>query len=131
MGKGIEGHGRRGRPELPAAAGIGSSLREARLAAGLTLAQVAGPVYSAGYLSQVERGQSSPSADAVAHFNRRLGLELTVAGGVTETVPTPRDAVVRALRLLTEAEPAAAESARDLLRAAAAMLTLIAQRLDD
>jgi len=50
---------------------------------------------------------------------------------VTETVPTPRDAVVRALRLLTEAEPAAAESARDLLRAAAAMLTLIAQRLDD
>jgi transcriptional regulator with XRE-family HTH domain len=76
MRKGTARTGRRGRPELPAAVGIGASLRQARLEAGLTLAQVAAPVYTAGYLSQVERGLSSPSAEALAHFNRRLGLEL-------------------------------------------------------
>ena len=47
---------------------IGSRIRELRVAKGLTQMAIAGPGISAGYVSLVESGKRTPSADMVARF---------------------------------------------------------------
>ena len=53
---------------------IGSRIRDLRVAKGLTQMAIAGPGISAGYVSLVESGKRTPSADMVARFAERLGV---------------------------------------------------------
>ncbi len=62
---------------------IGSRIRDLRVAKGLTQMAIAGPGISAGYVSLVESGKRTPSADMVERFAQRLGVpveELQVEG---------------------------------------------------
>lgn len=53
---------------------VGSRLRELRLAAGLTQAQLAGRRYSHAYVSVLEAGRREPSRTALDYFAGRLGV---------------------------------------------------------
>lgn len=53
---------------------IGSRLRAARLAAGLTQAQLAEGRYTKAYVSALEHGASKPSMAALSFFATRLGM---------------------------------------------------------
>jgi transcriptional regulator with XRE-family HTH domain len=53
---------------------IGTRLRAARLAAGLTQQQLASPRYTKAYVSALENGLSRPSMVALTFFAERLGL---------------------------------------------------------
>ena len=53
---------------------IGTRLRAARLAAGLTQQQLATPRYTKAYVSALENGLSRPSMAALTFFSGRLGL---------------------------------------------------------
>lgn len=58
------------------ARGLGQRLRNARMAAGLTQAQVAGDDVSAAYVSRIEAGQRRPEALLLERMAARLGVEL-------------------------------------------------------
>jgi transcriptional regulator with XRE-family HTH domain len=53
---------------------IGTRLRAARLAAGLTQQQLASPLYTKAYVSALENGLSRPSMTALTFLADRLGL---------------------------------------------------------
>ena len=53
---------------------IGTRLRAARLAAGLTQQQLASPLYTKAYVSALENGLSRPSMAALTFLAERLGL---------------------------------------------------------
>jgi transcriptional regulator with XRE-family HTH domain len=53
---------------------VGRRLRQARLAARLTLRELAFPGCSAAYISQLERGRRTPSLQVLVELGRRLGL---------------------------------------------------------
>ena len=53
---------------------IGARIRKARLAAGLTQAQLAAGRYTKAYVSALENGLSKPSMAALSFFGERLGL---------------------------------------------------------
>ena len=55
---------------------LGRRIRTARLKLGLSQEQVAEPVYSAAYISHVEKGKRHPSQEALAHISSRLGMTL-------------------------------------------------------
>ena len=57
------------------ASGIGARVRELRVAAGITQAELGGERFSKEYVSQVELGKSPPSDAALAWFGARLGVE--------------------------------------------------------
>ncbi|WP_326946289.1 helix-turn-helix domain-containing protein [Amycolatopsis sp. NBC_01307] len=54
---------------------VGERLRELRTERGLTQRQLAGPQYSAAYVSSVETGARTPSGDALRFFALQLGIE--------------------------------------------------------
>ncbi len=61
---------------------IGHRIQQLRLAHGLSQRALAEPRYTAAYVSSVESGKRSPSAEALRHFAQRLGLpdsELTAS----------------------------------------------------
>jgi transcriptional regulator with XRE-family HTH domain len=73
----------------PDAEFVGASVRELRVARQLTLQELAGSAgLSVGHLSQVERGLSSPSVDAL----RRIAQALGVTIGWFFRVPPAREA---------------------------------------
>ncbi|MFN2586922.1 MAG: helix-turn-helix domain-containing protein [Actinomycetota bacterium] len=53
---------------------VGRRLRELRLAAGLTQAELAGKRFSHAYVSVLEAGRREPSRAAVDYFAQRLGV---------------------------------------------------------
>jgi len=55
---------------------LGGRIRAARQAQGLSLAQVAGDVYSTSLISQIERNKIEPSADSLKYLAERLHLSM-------------------------------------------------------
>jgi tetratricopeptide (TPR) repeat protein len=77
MGRGTTAataHRSRTRGAAPAS-GIGSRVRELRVAAGMTQADLAGERFSKEYVSQVELGKSPLSETGIRWFCRQLGVE--------------------------------------------------------
>src|SRR5687767_1078789 len=56
---------------------LSARIRKARLEKGLTQEQLAGPEFTKGYVSALERGSVRPSLKALDVFSRRLGLTLS------------------------------------------------------
>ncbi|WP_229400059.1 helix-turn-helix domain-containing protein [Micromonospora okii] len=101
--------------------GVGARVQRLRAARGLTQRALAEPHYTAAYVSAVEAGRRTPSADAVAHFAERLG----VTPADLTTGRSPAEAVGLLLRLVEAdcAAPADPEGAgagyREVISAAA------------
>lgn len=55
---------------------VGKRLRELRLAAGMTQAELAGRRFSHAYVSVLEAGRREPSRAAVDYFAQRLGVQV-------------------------------------------------------
>lgn len=51
-------------------------LKQARLAAGMTQAQLAEPMYTHAYVSTLEAGRRQPSPTAAKHFAQKLGMDV-------------------------------------------------------
>ena len=60
---------------------LGRRLRERRLAAGLTQAELAGERFSHAYVSVLESGRREPSRDALQYFAQRLGVPVERLSG--------------------------------------------------
>jgi tetratricopeptide (TPR) repeat protein len=58
----------------PLARRIGTAIRQARLRAGLTQAEVAKGRYTSAYISALERGLAKPSMAAITFISERLGV---------------------------------------------------------
>lgn len=54
---------------------LGDRLRSLRLAAGLTQTQLAGERFSKEYISQIERGKTRPTDEAIGWLAERLGVD--------------------------------------------------------
>lgn len=55
---------------------VGNRLRELRLSAGMTQAELAGRRFSHAYVSVLEAGRREPSRTAVEYFAQRLGVDV-------------------------------------------------------
>ena len=67
---------------------LGPRLRSLRRSQGLTQAELAGPRYSAAYVSTIEAGRRNPSAGALKFFAERLGIDQDeLATGVPSRLP--------------------------------------------
>ncbi|MCL2543191.1 MAG: helix-turn-helix domain-containing protein [Nocardioidaceae bacterium] len=103
---------------------LGSRVRAARVAAGLTQTQVAGTVASTGYVSRIETGTRRPTLDVLSAIADRLGT--TVAQLLTGTSAEEYDAIrlmldYAELALETgEAQDAEAQARTGLQRASTA-----------
>ena len=84
------------------AAGIGARLRELRRAAGLTQDEVAAGRFTKQYVSQIERGATVPSEEALDWIAARLGVE---PGQLRTGLSARRDRAPRA-RARTRGGPA-------------------------
>jgi tetratricopeptide (TPR) repeat protein len=51
-------------------------LKQARLSAGMTQAQLAEPMYTHAYVSTLEAGRRQPSSTAAKHFAQKLGMDV-------------------------------------------------------
>jgi tetratricopeptide (TPR) repeat protein len=67
---------RRGKQDKQAPGAVGVRVRECRQAAGLTQAGLAGERFSKEYVSQIECGKTTPSAEALAWIASRLGTDV-------------------------------------------------------
>jgi tetratricopeptide (TPR) repeat protein len=77
------------------AEGVGARVREARLDAGLTQAELGSERFSKEYVSQVELGKTRPSPAALDWFAQRLGVDrLALAGESSEVVRAACEAAV-------------------------------------
>ncbi|MEU5259141.1 helix-turn-helix transcriptional regulator [Amycolatopsis sp. NPDC021455] len=87
---------------------VGERLRGLRVGRGLTQRELARPRYSAAYVSSVETGARTPSADALRFFARQLGVDPgELLGG-----RSPRELVELDLELIETAERFLAGDAR-------------------
>ena len=71
-------------PSVPTSR-LGDRLRSLRLAAGLTQSQVAGERFSKEYISQIERGKTRPTNEAIAWLAARLDVDAAFLGGGVST----------------------------------------------
>src|SRR5438552_14450598 len=55
--------------------GLGTRLRQLRVAAGLTQSELAGDRFSKEYVSQIERGKTRPTPQTLAWIAERLGVD--------------------------------------------------------
>src|SRR6476646_4832143 len=122
MGRGTTAattHRSRSRGAAPAS-GIGSLVRELRVAAGLTQAGLGGERFTKEYVSQVELGKSPPSDAAVQWFCARLGVGRAELGGGygPAAVAAAGAAVVRAEPAIEAHRHADAVAARDAVAGA-------------
>jgi tetratricopeptide (TPR) repeat protein len=69
----------------PPTSRLGDRLRSLRLAAGLTQTQVAGERFSKEYVSQIERGKTRPTDEAIAWLAARLDVDAAFLGGGVST----------------------------------------------
>jgi len=53
---------------------VGARIRDARLARGMTQAELAGDRYTGAYISALERGLAKPSLASLVHLGARLDL---------------------------------------------------------
>jgi transcriptional regulator with XRE-family HTH domain len=60
-----------------ASSGLGTRLRQLRVAAGLTQSELAGDRFSKEYVSQIERGKTRPTPETLAWIAERLGVEVS------------------------------------------------------
>ena len=75
--------------------GVGARVREARLATGLTQAELGGSRFSKEYVSQVELGKTRPSPAALDWFAERLGVDrLALAGENSAAVRAACEAAI-------------------------------------
>src|SRR6185312_12948814 len=73
------------------ASGIGSRVRELRVAAGMTQADLAGERFSKEYVSQVELGKSPPSEAGIeAHRHSQAVAALDAVGGAVSRADDPK-----------------------------------------
>ncbi|MET8998976.1 helix-turn-helix transcriptional regulator [Amycolatopsis sp. Hca4] len=87
---------------------VGERLRELRTERGLTQRELAGPQYSAAYVSSVETGARTPSGDALRFFAQQLGIDPDeLLGG-----RSPRELIELDLELIETAERFLAGDAR-------------------
>ncbi|KDN22555.1 helix-turn-helix domain-containing protein [Amycolatopsis rifamycinica] len=87
---------------------VGERLRELRTERGLTQRELAGPQYSAAYVSSVETGVRTPSGDALRFFAQQLGVDPDeLLGG-----RSPRELIELDLELIETAERFLAGDAR-------------------
>ncbi len=66
-------------PSAPqrASSGLGSRLRQLRVGAGLTQAELAGSRFSKEYLSQIERGKTRPTRETLDWIAERLSVDVS------------------------------------------------------
>jgi transcriptional regulator with XRE-family HTH domain len=57
--------------------GLGTRLRQLRVAAGLTQSELAGDRFSKEYVSQIERGKTRPTQETLAWIAERLGVDVS------------------------------------------------------
>ncbi|HUP27752.1 MAG TPA: helix-turn-helix transcriptional regulator, partial [Chloroflexia bacterium] len=63
---------------------LSARIRKARLEQGLTQEQLAGPEFTKGYVSALERGTVRPSLKALDVFSKRLGMTLSYFVGAPQ-----------------------------------------------
>ncbi|HEX6763542.1 MAG TPA: helix-turn-helix transcriptional regulator, partial [Gaiellaceae bacterium] len=63
------------RPGAPRVPRLGERLRQLRIGAGLTQGQLAGDRFSKEYISQIERGNTRPTAETIDWLALRLGVD--------------------------------------------------------
>ena len=82
---------------------VGERLRSLRLAAGLTQSQVGGDRFSKEYISQIERGKTRPTAEAIAWLAGQLGVDPAFLGsGVSTDLRGRIEALLARAEALTE-----------------------------
>jgi tetratricopeptide (TPR) repeat protein len=64
---------RRAVPDSPALSGLGQRLRDARIAAGLSQAQLGAPYYTRAHVSAIELGKIRPAMKSLEHLAGKLG----------------------------------------------------------
>src|SRR3954451_4757811 len=62
-------------PPQRAQSGLGTRLRQLRVAAGLTQSDLAGDRFSKEYVSQIERGKTRPTPQTLSWIADRLGVD--------------------------------------------------------
>ena len=82
---------------------VGERLRSLRLAAGLTQSQVGGDRFSKEYISQIERGKTRPTSEAIAWLAGQLGVDPAFLGsGVSTDLRGRIEALLARAEALTE-----------------------------
>src|SRR2546422_7599029 len=67
-----------------ATSGLGTRLRQLRIAAGLTQSELAGDRFSKEYVSQIERGKTRPTGETITWLASRLDVDAGyLANGVS------------------------------------------------
>src|SRR5919199_1860198 len=85
--------------------GLGTRLRQLRVAAGLTQSDLAGDRFSKEYVSQIERGKTRPTRETIDWLAARLGVDAGfLANGVSTDERGRVDAVLARAEALLEAE---------------------------
>ncbi|MEP6694426.1 MAG: helix-turn-helix transcriptional regulator, partial [Chloroflexota bacterium] len=64
---------RRAAPDSPALRQLGQRLREARVEAGLSQAQLGAPYYTRAHVSAIELGKIRPAMKSLEHMATKLG----------------------------------------------------------
>src|SRR4051794_36168469 len=83
LGRYLESRNMEGRTLTPirapqrATSGLGTRLRQLRVAAGLTQSELAGDRFSKEYMSQIERGKTRPTQETLAWIGERLGVDVS------------------------------------------------------
>src|ERR671934_1672348 len=78
--------------------GLGTRLRQLRVAAGLTQSELAGDRFSKEYVSQIERGKTRPTKHTLAWIAERLSVDVSYleTGQTWDEYAEVEAAVVRA-----------------------------------
>src|SRR5919202_4387701 len=91
-------------PPQRAQSGLGTRLRQLRVAAGLTQSDLAGDRFSKEYVSQIERGKTRPTGETIEWLAERLGCDATfLANGVSNDDRSRVEAALARAEALLEA----------------------------
>src|SRR5436190_7226223 len=95
-------------PQTRVSSGLGTRLRQLRVAAGLTQSDLAGDRFSKEYVSQIERGKTRPTPQTLAWIAERLGVDSSYlqTGQTWDEYAEVEAAVTRAEAAVTRAEAA-------------------------
>ena len=80
---------------------VGRRLKQLRIAARMTQADIAGDAYSHAYVSNVERAKRAPSLTAIDYFAKRLGVPVEAIwdeAGVTWMIEMAKDSAAKGRR---------------------------------
>src|ERR671934_640305 len=85
--------------------GLGTRLRQLRVAAGLTQSELAGDRFSKEYVSQIERGKTRPTRETIEWLAQRLGVDAGfLANGVSADERGRVDAALARAEALLETQ---------------------------